>query len=226
MFYIYLTVMLTHIIHGQFTKDELLGRFIPESHPDFVRISSEFASHNAHYLRREVAEAFYKMARDAQKDGIRLTVVSSTRNYTRQKTIWENKYNKYAGTPFDRANQILQYSSMPGTSRHHWGTDFDLNSVDPEYFNTPVGQRVYDWLRKHAWKYGFFQPYTAIDYVRNSGYFEEKWHWSYKPLADLFLWAYRMMVSYDDLSGFTGSETAKSLNVIENYVLTIMPDLR
>ena len=226
LIFLYISVLLAFTIKGQYTKDELLGRFNPESHLDFVRINAEYASHNAHYLRREVAEAFYKMAEDAQKEGIRLTIVSSTRNFARQKTIWENKFTKYSGTPFDRANRIMHYSSMPGTSRHHWGTDFDLNSVDPEYFNTPAGQRVYTWLRNNAWKYGFFQPYTPIDTIRNSGYFEEKWHWSYKPLADLFLWAYRMMVSYDDINGFLGSETAKSLNVIDNYVLSIMPELR
>lgn len=213
-------------VWGQYSKDELLGRFDPERHPDFVKIKSEYASHGGHFLRREVANAFYKMAEAAQKEGIKLVIVSSTRNYYRQKTIWENKYNKFTGTPFDRANKILQYSSMPGTSRHHWGTDFDLNSVDPEYFNTPTGRKVYKWLSENAWKYGFFQPYTPIDNVRNSGYYEEKWHWSYKPLADLFLWAYRMMVSYEDIQGFIGAETAKSLNVIDNYVLSIMPDIR
>lgn len=207
----------------QYTKDELLGRFDPEDHPDFVRIKSEYASHTNHYLRREVAQAFYKMAEAAKKEGISLTIVSSTRNYARQKTIWENKYQKFTGTPFDRSHRILQYSSMPGTSRHHWGTDFDLNSVDPEYFNTPAGQRVYNWLRENAWKYGFFQPYTPIDDTRTSGYLEEKWHWSYKPLADVFLWAYRIMVSYDDINGFTGAETARSLRVIDNYVLSILP---
>lgn len=222
----HIVLLFTFTVKSQFTKDEILGRFHPENHPDFVRIKSEYASHNAHYLRREVAEAFYIMADAAQKDGIRLTIVSSTRNYSRQKAIWENKYHKLTGTPIDRASRIMNYSSMPGTSRHHWGTDFDLNSVDPEYFNTPVGQRVYTWLRNNSWKYGFFQPYTAIDSIRNSGYFEEKWHWSYKPLADLFLWAYRMMVSYDDINGFPGAETAKSLKVIDNYVLSIMPELR
>ncbi|GCD78499.1 D-alanyl-D-alanine carboxypeptidase [Thermaurantimonas aggregans] len=218
--------IITTLGHSQYTKEELLGRFDPETHSDFVRIKTEYANHPNHYLRKEVAEAFYKMAQAAQRDGITLTIVSSTRNYARQKTIWENKYHKFAGTPFDRVHRILQYSSMPGTSRHHWGTDFDLNSVDPEYFNTPAGQRVYKWLRENAWKYGFFQPYTSFDDTRSSGYFEEKWHWSYKPLADLFLWAYRLMVSYDDIYGFSGAEIAKSLNVIDNYVLSILPEER
>ena len=31
---------------------------------------------------------------------------------------------------------------MPGTSRHHWGTDIDFNSVDPAYFKTATGIKV------------------------------------------------------------------------------------
>ena len=30
----------------------------------------------------------------------------------------------------------MNYSAMPTASRHHWGTDVDINSVDPEDFET------------------------------------------------------------------------------------------
>lgn len=226
MKYFFFCFLGMHTAFAQFTKEELTGKFNPESHKDFQRINVEYASHGNHFLRREVAEAFYRMAEAARKDGVKLIIVSSTRNYYRQKTIWENKYSNLSGTPFDRATRILQYSSMPGTSRHHWGTDFDLNSVDPEYFNTPTGQRVYTWLQNNAWKYGFFQPYSAVNQTRDSGYMEEKWHWSYKPLADLFLWAYRMMVSYEDITGFQGAEVAPIIKVIDSHVLSILPDFR
>ena len=36
--------------------------------------------------------------------------------------------------PFERALDLLRYSSMPGSSRHHWGTDVDVHSLDPETF--------------------------------------------------------------------------------------------
>lgn len=226
MKYLLLCLLSIQTAKAQFTKEELIGKFNPENHPAFQRIKIEYASHNNHFLRREVVEAFYQMAEAAQKDGIKLIIVSATRNFNRQKTIWENKYNSMSGSPLDRVSRILQYSSMPGTSRHHWGTDFDLNSVDPEYFNTPAGQRLYTWLKNNAWKFGFFQPYSALDHNRDSGYLEEKWHWSYKPLADVFLWAYRMMISYEDITGFQGAEMAPVLKVIDSHVLSILPDLR
>jgi zinc D-Ala-D-Ala carboxypeptidase len=58
----------------------------------------------------------------------------------------------------------MQYSSMPGTSRHHWGTDVDLYALDDIYFTYGDGKIVYDWLLANAANYGFCQPYTANRY--------------------------------------------------------------
>ncbi|NJK84501.1 MAG: M15 family metallopeptidase [Saprospiraceae bacterium] len=43
--------------------------------------------------------------------------------------------------PQERALKILKYSSMPGTSRHHWGTDIDLNSFSNSYFEQGEGKK-------------------------------------------------------------------------------------
>jgi hypothetical protein len=48
------------------------------------------------------------------------------------------------------SKDILRFSSMPGTYRHHWRTDMDLVSVDPVYFDNEVGKKTYDWLVLHA----------------------------------------------------------------------------
>ena len=78
--------------------------------------------------------------------------------------------------PVERARMILTYSSMPGTSRHHWGTDMDLNKDNNGYFATGEGLKVYEWLQAHAHEYGFCQPYTPKGPNRPEGYNEEKWH--------------------------------------------------
>jgi zinc D-Ala-D-Ala carboxypeptidase len=87
--------------------------------------------------------------------------------------------------PVERAREILRFSAMPGTSRHHWGTDIDLNSLVNSYFRVRTRKKN---LRMAACKtlvsFGFCQPYTAHGANRNGGYEEEKWHWSYKPVAD------------------------------------------
>ncbi len=64
------------------------------------------------------------------------------------------------------------------------GTDFDINQLNNEYYNKGEGKIIYSWLVKNASKYGICQPYTA---GRDTGYKEEKWHWSYLPLSKQFL---------------------------------------
>ena len=210
-------------------KEYLLGRFDPAHHSRFVQLTSSYAQGSAlnGYLRQETFEAFQKMAVAANKDGVGLFIISATRNFDSQKKIWENKWNgktqvegKNLTTISDlkeRARLILLYSSMPNTSRHHWGTDMDLNSLDNDYFSTDEGLKIYEWLTAHAGEFGFCQPYTSKTGGR-AGYEEEKWHWSYLPLSKLFLEEYKKQISYADITGFEGSDQALSLRVISNYV--------
>src|ERR1043165_6982453 len=106
---------------------------------------------------------------------------------------------------------------MPSTSRHHWGTDMDLNSLNNDYFDSGEGKKIYEWLTAHASEFGFCQPYTSKADGR-TGYEEEKWHWSYVPLSKGFLEEYKKQVQYNDITGFLGSEVAESLRVIDKYV--------
>ena len=117
----------------------------------------------------------------------------------------------------ERARLILLYSSMPGTSRHHWGTDMDLNALENSYFDSGDGLKAYQWLTAHAVEFGFCQPYTSKRNGR-TGYEEEKWHWSYLPLSSELLTSYVNLVKYSDIKGFNGSETASKLKAIQNYV--------
>jgi LAS superfamily LD-carboxypeptidase LdcB len=214
-------------LRAQKEKQYLLGQFDPATHADFVRIDQQWAAGSAihGYLRKEAYEAFVRMARAAAQDGVTLTIISATRTFDRQKAIWENKWNgkvnvegvdlRTVKDPTERARRILRFSSMPGTSRHHWGTDFDLNALENEYFESGEGLRVYRWLQTHAATFGFCQPYTNKATGR-SGYEEEKWHWSYVPLSADFLQRYNELVQPGDLTGFAGSDA--DVNPIGEYV--------
>lgn len=210
-------------------KNYLLGRFDPAKDSRFVR---PLANHTRRIagrdcLRKETYDAFVKMYKAASKDGVKLEIISATRNFDDQKKIWEGKWTgkiivegKNLSTVSDlkaRALIIMYFSAMPGTSRHHWGTDMDLNSWDNSYFEKGEGKKIYDWLTSHANEYGFCQPYTSKSSGR-SGYEEERWHWSYLPLAKEFLEEYKKQIRYEDITGFAGSETAVSLDVINKYV--------
>ncbi len=212
------------IIRGpQVSKEFLLGRFDPSRHPDFVEVALTHGNKRGMFLQRETCKAFVSMAEDARKCGIRLTVISATRTFRQQKNIWEAKWKKQPGEPdtSERAIGVLRFTSMPGTSRHHWGTDLDLNSLENEYFQKGEGLKVYNWLTARAMDFGFGQPYTQKGLDRPHGCEEEKWHWSYLPIAKELLRQYPAKVSLEDIKGFEGSDTAGSLDVIKRYVLGI-----
>uniref|UniRef100_UPI0035656002 M15 family metallopeptidase n=1 Tax=Fodinibius sp. TaxID=1872440 RepID=UPI0035656002 len=133
--------------------------------------------------------------------------------------IWERKWNNStAESDLDKALEILEYSSMPMTSRHHWGTDIDLNDLNNSYFESGQGRKEYEWLRAHANDFGFYQPYTDKSLNGRTGYNEEKWHWSYLPLASQYLKFYNRNISNADITGFKGSELAKEIDMVNNYV--------
>ena len=213
----------------------LMGKFVPAKHQDFVQIGAKYSDKKEAYLRKETYEAFVKMAEAAEKDHIQLKILSATRNFDRQKKIWEDKWNGLVtvedGTkvskiadPTKRALKILLFSSMPGSSRHHWGTDLDLNYLSDDYFVNGQGKKIYKWLCENAATYGFCQPYSSKEGGR-TGYNEEKWHWSYMPLSSAFTVAAKERMTDEMIvGGFKGSETAPAINIVKNYVLGINPN--
>jgi D-alanyl-D-alanine carboxypeptidase len=215
-----------------FTVAYLMGKFDPVKHPAFVKIAPPYADNNERYLRKDTYEAFQQMHAAAQKEGIKLTIISATRNFEAQKGIWEAKWtgerlvddediSQTIPAPRQRALKILEYSSMPGSSRHHWGTDIDLNNLSDAHFQNGEGKKVYQWLRAHAHEYGFCQPYSPKGADRPAGYNEEKWHWSYMPISKKLTALAAQKLEDNMIDGFKGAEAAKSIGIVEKYVLGI-----
>lgn len=216
------------------TTRYLSGRFTPEDRTDIVAVPAALTDGDGtYYMHQAALDAFSKMHAAAQKEGVTLKIVSAFRNFDRQKAIWEAKWNgqrllegkekanEVYPDPAQRALAILRYSSMPGSSRHHWGTDIDLNQLNNEYFATGEGKKMYDWLIANAATYGFCQPYTPISNERPNGYQEEKWHWSYLPIAQQLTDFARDHHRYDLIEGFDGAAVAEKIGVIKNYVLGV-----
>jgi hypothetical protein len=80
-------------------------------------------------------------------------------------------------------------------------------------------------LSAHAAEYGYYQTYTSKNDGR-SGYEEEAWHWSYLPLAGPMLKAFNQVITYRDLTGFSGCTSADKARVIEDFVNGIAPQLK
>jgi LAS superfamily LD-carboxypeptidase LdcB len=210
--------------------DYIMGKFDPAAHPDFTEIDSQYADRKGMYLRKDTYAAFILMYEAAIQDGIRLQIRSATRNFSAQKGIWEAKWtgnrlieggeNLSETTPDakERALKILRFSSMPGSSRHHWGTDIDLNSFENSWFEAGEGLNIYKWLQANADQYGFCQPYTS---GRPYGYFEERWHWTYMPVSAPLTTFAKAHLKNEMINGFLGSESAPMIDIVKKYVLGI-----
>ena len=211
----------------------IMGKFDPSEHEDFVIVENTYTRREGMYLHKDTYEAFKKMYAAAKADSVTLRIVSGTRNFNSQKSIWEAKWtgarkvqggedlSKTTPDPVERALKILRFSSMPSTSRHHWGTDIDLNALNNAFFDEGNGKKIYDWLSANAAEYGFCQPYSPKGAERPDGYNEERWHWSYLPVAQPLTVKAQKMLKNEMIEGFLGSEVATEIDVVRKYVLGI-----
>lgn len=216
----------------QLSKEVLLGKFNPAEDTNYVVIPDHMSTYKGLYCHREAFNAYLAMRDSALREGITLTIISATRTFDRQLQIWNRKWNSFKTqdtrheirdtrllTDIEKVRSIMRYSSMPGTSRHHWGTDIDFISAETDYWTHGEGLRIYKWLCANAHKFGFFQPYT--DDPTRTGYAEERWHWSYAPLSKPYLEAYRQKITAEDITGFSGSYLVDSLGIIQSHVFGI-----
>jgi LAS superfamily LD-carboxypeptidase LdcB len=205
------------------TKAFLTGHFDYTRDTSFVRVDNKYTTRDI-YLKKQTYAAYKKMYAAALKDGVELSIMSGTRSFNDQVYKWELKWHsaEFSGIKnlAAKTTKLLRWWSMPGTSRHHWGTDIDLANIKLAYYKTPPGERMYAWLKANAAKFGFYQPFCA---GRCIGYREERWHWSYLPLSKNYLHEYIRQVTYADIFGFDGSKTAEELGVIKNWVQGINP---
>ncbi|WP_299683305.1 M15 family metallopeptidase [uncultured Dokdonia sp.] len=174
----------------QISNDELLGKGSPS-----------LTSGTGYKLRPDAAVAFEQLKAAALKDKIQIKVVSSYRDYAHQNRIWERKYNRFRESelsPIQAIKKIIEYSTIPGTSRHHWGTDIDLIDGTPKvtgdvlvpskFHGTGPFCKFKEWMDAHANSFGFYLVYTDI--ADRKGFNYEPWHYSYAPLSIPYLKSY------------------------------------
>jgi zinc D-Ala-D-Ala carboxypeptidase len=190
-----------YLSYKQNKEKYLIGDFVPNDQ-DFERYKDK-VNGRTFVIRKDVFKAFTEMQKAfsqyATENKLKVKEIylrSAFRSYADQKYIWETKFTGatkmsksiVGKTDKEKVDIILEYSSAPGTSRHHWGTDLDLNSLDNSYFKEDgEGAEFYRWLLGNASKFGFCQPYTERSLRDNKGYFEERWHWSYRPVSAVLL---------------------------------------
>lgn len=222
----------SHLCTAQnnYTLDILTGKTTPEIYGDGVG------------LQKAAYNAFIKMSSAAKKEGIEIQVVSGYRSFSRQKSIWNRKYKTYTDqgmTPLSAMEKIIEYSTYPGTSRHHWGTDIDIidtaasysgSVLDPDKFSGDGPFcKLKEWMDKHAASYGFYLVYTEDP--NRKGFYYEPWHYSYKPISEPMLKAYRQLeisklMKSEQLSGHQYMTPAFIDRYINENILGINPKLK
>lgn len=160
-------------------------------------------------LHHAVVGPFQAMRAAAAQEGIDLVPFSSFRDFDRQLAIWngkargERELRDEAGRLLDattlddeaRVAAILHWSALPGASRHHWGSDFDvmdaaamppgyrLQVVPEEYAPGGIFARLDSWLAGNAARFGFYRPYGTW----RGGVQPEPWHLSHAAVAQAAL---------------------------------------
>jgi LAS superfamily LD-carboxypeptidase LdcB len=193
-------------------------------------------------LQPEVYYAFIEMQKAALKDGISIEIVSAYRSFDRQNKIWNRKYEAYTleGIPPKKAiEKIIEYSTLPGTSRHHWGTDIDIvdgSKIQPvdvlstsHYESKGVFFNLKKWMDKNSQKFGFYLVYT--NKKNRKGFKYEPWHYSYKKISRPMLMQF-MSINFSSFINSCNLEGFKyvSPQFIEKYtkenILDINPQLK
>ncbi len=182
----------------------------------------------------------------AKNDGVALSIISHWRSYEHQTNIWANKWSgnrtlmSQDSTPLDsdvlddqaKFNAIAHWSALPGTSRHHWGTDFDVFMQAPiengyrvqltpeEFSENGPSFALESWLTENLELFGFYRPYQIF----KGGVAVEPWHISYRKIAN----DYFKQISHKELQQvyqafpFIGSSFASDqlINYLEQYVFS------
>lgn len=179
------------------TADQLTGQ--SESHLIEVMVGQKnFSVHP--YVKQDLLA----LKQSADAAGFNFNIASGFRSFEKQLSIWNKKMSgellirdennqpldSHQLTVEQKVRSILLWSALPGASRHHWGTDFDVfdrNALPPhtglklepwEYLHDHQ-HSFYLWLKENIEKHGFFFPYPQ----GGSGVAFEPWHISHRVTA-------------------------------------------
>lgn len=220
-------MLLTIAAQGQITLQELTGQ---TNNPN-------------NELQLEAQTAFNKMRTAALKDGVDLLIVSGYRSFTRQRQIWNRKYKKYQAqglSPDAIFDKIVEYSTVPGTSRHHWGTDIDIIDRSANYSgdvlvtdkfhgNGPFC-KMKEWMEENASAFGFELAYPLNE--NRTGFEYEPWHYSYAKVSKKLLEAYlsdKKLLEFlraQEIMGMKDISDQRLLRYYKEHILGVNPALK
>lgn len=179
------------------TAEQLTGQ--TESHLTEVLVGQK-----TFLVHPQVSADLLALKQAADQAGFNFNIASGFRSFERQLAIWNRKMNGEAvirdadNQPLDttqlsqgeKAQAILRWSALPGASRHHWGSDFDVFDrhalpqgqtlqLEPWEYLDGHQSLFYQWLQANVQRFGFFFPYQQ----HGSGVAFEPWHISHRQIG-------------------------------------------
>lgn len=166
-------------------------------------------------IHKDALRAFNSLKEEALYKEIDLTAISTFRPFSEQLDIWNKKASGERvllsddGVPLEFSSlnkedlvfRILRWSALPGTSRHHYGTDIDVidrkaltknyqsykvKLIPAEYQSGGIFSKLSSWLDtriSNREAFGFYRPYDCD----RGGVAPEMWHLSLKLVAQDYL---------------------------------------
>ena len=122
-------------------------------------------------------DALQKMLDDGNAAGHKMKILVSYRSKATQESLRASRERKYIAQGMSKTQAVRKVEesvAVPGTSEHQTGLAVDITGT----------QKMYDWLEKNSWKYGFILRYPD-DKIEITGIKYEPWHFRYvgKSLA-------------------------------------------
>lgn len=145
---------------------------------------------------------------EGRLQGFELAIASCFRGFEAQLKIWNakargerdlldsngQKLNFADLSKRELVHAILRWSALPGASRHHWGSDFDvydlsamtegykIQLIPEETEGDGLFAPMHEWLDEALPNYDFYRPYSHD----TGGIAPERWHLSFAPISNQY----------------------------------------
>lgn len=132
---------------------------------------------NGESVSTEIYPALQKMFDDARAQGLAPFVAAGYRTAQKQQELLDEKireFRKQGYSASEAKKQAQTWVAVPGTSEHQLGLAVDINA-DTEKCSS---DRLYSWLEKNSFQYGFILRYPS-DKTAITGTNYEPWHFRY-----------------------------------------------
>jgi LAS superfamily LD-carboxypeptidase LdcB len=219
------------------TPEQLTGKVV--THLNSITLGAK-----SFLVHQEVAADLLLLREAAIKAGFNFHIASGFRDFERQRLIWNRKFSGESvilddlGLPLmtsdlsDEAKifSILRWSALPGASRHHWGSDFDIYdrdsipegvtlTLEPWEYIDGHQHHFYQWLQGNIQQFGFYFPYAQD----RGGVAFEPWHISHIHVSKQCLQQLTCKILTQQLAAdpILGNHTVhKNLDKIYNQFIT------